>query len=354
MPDKVDEKKNLSLESLTNAFLPSVADREPELPSTEVLEPEPPATFVEEPSPPAERPNFDVRGREPDEVLPETEQSRVAPSSNRGVTKYKIRVFEGDHDRVGKLVELTAQELEQRGLLSGMVQSAQQLPGLSRKYNELLEEARSKSEVEPQPPKAEPAVDPQQQWLQVKQTLAPRVEQAIAIDIKNGEIEADLAEVYPLATRTLYSKIILLDGLLTEARTALAVMIRDQKVQAQKSHAAELFNSVSTTLLDLSAKGGFFKPLADPQAREDFIEWLMEMNPMESQVTGDKAADFLERQWIARNKEAVIEPAPPPKEKPADKRFVRGEGAGSRPGTGTKPQEKTLLDNLIDPFLPAA
>lgn len=96
----------------------------------------------------------------------------------------------------------------------------------------------------------------------------------------------------------------------------------------------------------LAKKGGFYESLAEPDVQAKFKTYLIDLNPFTDQLT----EEFLDRQWLAFNREAILEAAriaaggsPRP---PSGGGNAKGEGGGNRPKKQTSSQETRPWDDL--------
>src|ERR1043166_9812633 len=127
-----DETKNRMLQTLTDDKMgkpPAVQER------------------PREPSEPVEqRETREIeRGRRPEEVVPAREPTE--PATSQPQRKYKIRVAKTDKGDVHE--ELTLDQIAKRGLMDTLVQSANQLPSVSQKYQEALEKLAATKDDKP-------------------------------------------------------------------------------------------------------------------------------------------------------------------------------------------------------------
>ncbi len=312
------------LESLTDSTLPA-------LPSTE------PAA---EPAEPKEVSTTDERGRSPEQVvesretrLPADREAPAAPPTKPEEKKYLVRG-----------IEYTAKELEAAGLLEDLAVTHGKHAHLQEKYNKLVEQSG-------QPPAA-PA-EPQQPAI--TNDLIARAYDKAATEIVNDLIaknllESDLPEAYPRAVQTLIGQLRYAFDVIFSNQEKLDRLIAEtsgakQQVQNQVVHNA--YNQQLDALVAKDAK--LYQGLKDPKTREGFTNFLIqEVGATVGQTTGEKAPTFLAKQWVAFNSDTVIAAAQngtKQKAQAANKRFVVGEGTGSRPGV-VDTGETTLLDRL--------
>lgn len=324
-PKTMPDDKSL-LESLTNATLPALPSSEP----------------APEPTEPTKEVTTEERGKSPEEVvearetrLPADKEERAPAPTKPEEKKYLVRG-----------VEYSAKELEAAGLLEDLAVTHSKYQHLQEKYNkDLLEREKTQPPAAPAEPR-QPAIT---------NDLIARAYDKAATEIVNDLIaknlmESDLPEAYPRAIQTLtgqlryafdviFSNQEKLDRLIAETSGAKA------QVQAQVVHNA--YNQQLDALVAKDAK--LYQGLKDPKTREGFTNFLIqEVGATVGQTTGEKAPTFLAKQWVAFNSDTVIAAAQngtKQKAQAANKRFVVGEGTGSRPGV-VDTGETTLLDRL--------
>ena len=322
MPKDEQSKTNL-LEALNSRELGPSLTPEPQEP----VEHEPAEIQTREPAP--------IEPREPPSFFEPTESQAPTPPAARAadVKKYKF----GDR-------ELTLAEAEAQGLIQGLIQTAEQLPAVQRKYIDLLEKQRAAT-AEPQPPAQPPAKLSQ---AQIRSAYTDQLQQAIA----DGYMEADFAEMYPdIATQMLFHR-----DLLYEARETIAALVGAVNRMAGTTKKTEMETHLDNAFDALAEKDKRFGMLKDAKTRAGFMEYLDQLNPEADQLTGEKHLEFLERQFWAYNGAAILEAQRlmgGNKQKEANPR-VSGDGSGARPTTPSAPQPKKLLEQLNDSVLGAS
>lgn len=342
-----DESKDL-LASLTGNRLPALPERE------EPREPTEPSGTEQE-----------ARGRSPEEVVQpretvetESQEETALPASPKkqpkktDVKKYPIR------DPITKqVVEYTAAELEAKGLLENLATTHSQHGHLQEKYNQLLEKVASvPAQAEPQQREPEP---PQEiSNLMIAQTYDP-VAQAITNDLLNNKLaEDDFAELYPRVFKTVAGQLryiadehFQLKAMVHKAVERLEGTITYLNANKSKSEGQIVESAYNKHLDGLVAKDGkLYAGLRDTKVRDGFTKFLVdEVHASSDQCTGEKAPEFLSKQWIAYNAPTILDAAKngtADRAKRADKRFVTGEGSGTRPGV--QDAEMPMLDRMID------
>ncbi len=319
-----DHDKSL-LESLTNATLPALPSSQP----------------AEEPAEPREVSTTEEHGKSPDEViqaretrLPADKEERATPPAAPEEKKYEVRG-----------IKYTAKELEAAGLLEDLAVTHGKHQHLQEKYNKLVETAQPTAPQAPAEPTA-PAITNSM----IAQAYDQAADAIINDLISKNLLESDLPEAYGRGVKTLigqlryafdviFSNQEKLDRLIAETSGAKA------QVQSQVVHNA--YNQQLDALVAKDAK--LYAGLKEPKTRELFTKYLVEeVGATVGQTTGEKAPSFLAKQWVAFNSDTVIAAAQSgtkEKRQAANKRFVVGEGTGSRPGV-VDTGEQTLLDRL--------
>jgi len=310
------------LESLTNTSLPA-------LPSTPEPEPTEPSKEVS---------TEGERGREPDDVvvsretrLPATEEEKAQPPAKPEEKRYEVRG-----------IKYTAKELEAAGLLEDLAITHSKYEHLQKKH------LQEKEKAEVAKPK-EPAVPV------ITNSMIAKAYDAAATAIMNDLVqsnlmEGDLGEAYPRAMTTLIGQLRYFADLIFSNQEKLDAIIAEvssakEKVQSQVT--ANTYNQHLDALVQKDAK--LYAGLKDPKIRTAFTKFLVDdVGATIGQATGDKAPTFLAKQWVAFNADTVIEAAKngaAEKTKSANRRFVVGEGTGSR--TAGAETEQTHLERMI-------
>jgi len=310
------------LASLTNSQLPAVPSPEPQEPAepTEVSRDE------------------GERGKAPEAVvvsretrLPADKEEPTQPAKPEE-KRYEVRG-----------VKYTAKELEAAGLLEDLAVTHSKYQHLQEKH---LQEKEKAGVTKPE----EPAVP-----VITNSLIAKAYDQAATAIVNNlvqeNLMEADLPEAYPRAIQTMIGQMRYAFDLIFDMKSKLEPMLEEvgaakEKVQGQVVQNA--FNQQLDALVQKDAK--LYAGLKDAKIRSAFTKYLVEeLNATIGQTTGEKAPAFLAKQWVAFNSDSVIDAAKTgtqEKQKAANRRFVVGEGMGSR--TGVVDQgEQSHLDRMI-------
>lgn len=335
------------LHSLTQSRLP--ANREPTEPSTRADERAPvdSSSGIEETG--SRRPAFSR------EDLREERQPEKREASTDG--KKPVRKIKWNNE------ELTIDDLVERGLIDSIIQSAQQLPALSRKHNELLEKVAGVNLEKSAAPAA-----PTQREQPPAPVLTPndivKVYAGMAKDnADKGWVEPDLIEAYPLLMANLMWRADQIDTLTTKFNDLIVCVSRmfnylkaqEDAVQSQKEQVA--VRSTIDQAVDAVAKkeGKLYKALSNETVRKDFIAWVIgDVNPDLAKVN----AEFMDDMWMAFNAEALREFAKAEEEEedpPPRRRRASSDGNSSRDGQPpAAPVKKSMLEKLTESKLGAA
>ena len=319
----MDENKNL-LERLSDTQLPALPSSEPAEPveSTEV-------STTEE------------RGKSPDEVVQAREQRLPASEEEHAAL---AKTEEKRYEVRG--IKYTAKELEAAGLLEDLAVTHGKHQHLQEKYNELAVE-KGKAPAETQP--AQPAVQQITNGM-IAQTYDQIATTILGDFIKSNLMESDFTEAYPRAVQTVVGQMRYLFDLVFSNQEKLDALIAETKVGKEKITGQIVHNAYNQQLDALVQKDAkFYAGLKDPKIRTGFTKYLVEeVGATVGQTTGEKAPNFLAKQWVAFNADSVIDAAKTgvqDKTKAANKRLVVGEGTGSRTGL-PETGEESLLDRL--------
>lgn len=337
-----DESAKDLLSTLTESRLPALPDsREPE------------------PTEAPERTEVIESGRKPEDVVqareqvpsetqpPEETVLPAAPKKAKG--KAEAKTYEID----GK--KYTLAELEASGMLEKQIQTARQFEPLQQKYFKKLEEEKA---TPPAKTEAPPAELPQITSEMVCRAYEPRAKEIVQDLISIKRLEEDLVGAYPTSINTFaafhgyaFDKIAENEAKLNKAIERLEATISYLNANKATNEGQIVAGKYNRHLDDLVAKDGkLYAGLKSQEIRDGFTKFLVEeVRADQDQCTGEKAPGFLAKQWVAFNSQVIMDAAKngtADKQKKADKRFVTGEGSGSRPGT---PEETPpLLDRLID------
>jgi len=313
------------LESLTNTSLPA-------LPSTPEPEPTEPSKEVS---------TEGERGREPDDVvvsretrLPATEEEKAQPPAKPEEKRYEVRG-----------IKYTAKELEAAGLLEDLAITHSKYEHLQKKH---LQE-KEKADAQPPQQAQQPEVPKITNGMIAK--AYDQAATAIINDlVQSNLLEGDLPEAYPRAVQTLVGQLrYAFDEIFSmkEKLDAIIAEVSSAKEKVQSQVTANTYNQHLDALVQKDAK--LYAGLKDPKIRTAFTKFLVDdVGATIGQATGDKAPTFLAKQWVAFNADTVIEAAKngaAEKTKSANRRFVVGEGTGSR--TAGAETEQTHLERMI-------
>lgn len=293
------------------------------------------------------------KGRTPEEVLGDR-QDRTDVVETRGADtdqpilkkKYRVKVN-------GSESELSLKEIAERGLMEALISSAEQLPHLSRKHNELLEKIADKDLSKPKAEEAAPAPVRVTQD-QITRAFMPVLQERVSM----GYVEPDMAEAYPLAlTGAMYNEARLTDTeqAIIELRKENAAMKAWILAEIQKRKTNEFVSEFDKAIDTVAAKADdeenpekVFLGLKDQAKRASFVEWLRkEVDPKSDAIS----PALIERFWMAFigpdllkfAKEAAVK-----SNARTDKRRAAGDGAGARPGPVESPKPESLLDRMTD------
>lgn len=326
MAQAPDDKPNL-LQTLTNHRLGEV----PAPRKDERLEP---ALPVE----PRESREVEDKGRSPQEVLEQREPERRTQTDDDDavlVRKYKVK---GE--------ELSLAEIAKRGMLEAIITSADQLPALTRKHQELLERVADKA-VEKQPEKQPEAAPVQIPQAQIREHFMPMLKAAV----EAGYIEPDFAEAYPdMSTGLMYYR-----TAMQEMNEKLAQVITWIGAEVKLRNARQVKFSLDSAIDAVAAKSEgdkgdkIFAGLKNPEIREAFTNWLRtDVDPKVGSLTPEN----IERFWLAFNANDLLnftkEAAAKVETPPVSRRKAMGDGSPSRPGVPETPKEPSLLDRMSE------
>ena len=209
-------------------------------------------------------------------------------------------------------------------------------------FQKLYEEEKKDKELKLQEaqkakvPAEEPArTAPTQE--QIRAHYIPEVKKTI----DNGYMSEEFANSYPdEAVQLLYHRDIIYNLV---KRVGEVVTLLNQ--QHGTSQASGMDNTINSLFDTASKKDEFYAPLAEPEVRTKFKEYLLELNPFVDQIN----EEFITRQWLAYNKEVILEAAKIAAKggkAPDTRSDARGEGSGNRPGKSQKSPEVRPWDEL--------
>ena len=313
-----------------------------------------------EPVEPVESSRDTERGKSPEEVVGERETQRAITEVEKTKVpqKYKVRIDDGSGEPVIK--ELSVEQLAEQGLLDKLITSANQLPSLSRKHQELLERVASKETTkDKEPPKRE--LTPAEFWNHLVTVYQPAVEEGLRLNIENGWIETDLAEAYPQAIHTFFTRIFHQQDLIEELRTKLAAVIGWIEAEAGQRETAKVETLFDGVIEALAKKGDgddgdpLFKDLRNPGTLKNFKEWIV--TSLDPKI-GSLTVENMEKFWFAFNAQGILDltkqSAKKAAEVPPPKRRAANDGSSVRLGLRESEKEKPLLERLTDLVRPEA
>jgi hypothetical protein len=240
--------------------------------------------------------------------------------------------------------QYTVEQLVDLGVLEDALQTARQFPTIQGKYQQLLEQTKlggAPADGSGQQP-AQPA---QVTAEQILTAYAPVMEQSA----KAGYIEKEAYEAFPrLVSALMYHR-----DLLYDVRQAVTSLMQNAVQAEGVSKRSAFLNFLDSTCDKVAGEGEHFALIKDQKVRKGFYEYLTSLDTPVSAVNDE----FIRRQWVAYNSEAVLEAARSnaTTKKAADeeaRRNAAGEGGGVRPaGPGkvaAKTQDATLLDSFLE------
>lgn len=293
-------------------------------------------------------------GRRPEELIPQREvveqQTRNDDDDTEKLLQERYKVRTGyDADGVAIQEDLTLEEIARRKLMARIVNSANQLPNVSRKNAELqaiVEKVAVEKTAAPVSAPAKPAPPTQEQ---IYKAFLPMLEEFVRL----GHVEADLAEVYPQAlTGAMYNT-----ARINTMEETLLWLVDWVKVEVAKRDNAATHAHVNAAIDKVAAMADgddgdkFYAGLKDPVKRDAFVAWLRkDIDPKVGSITPESiqnhwvtfnAKDLLQLTKEAAAKAARPDPSPTRKRAGAD-------GPGARPGKIETPAAPSMLDRMTD------
>ena len=287
------------------------------------------------------RPEEVVRGREEpgDGLLGGREAKEVAPK------KWKVTTEGVEGESIVR--ELTLEEIAEHGLLDKIILTANQFPGIQRKYQDVLERAAAgkdgekRAEVAPVKP-APPTQD------QIRNAYSMVLKDTVA----RGFIEPDFAEAYPdVGTNLMYFR-----DMMEEVQEKLGHVIDWIQSEAGMRNATKVKGMLDSVIDTIAARSDgdkgdpLFKSLRDPEVRAGFIKWLRdEVDPKVGALTEANMEKF----WFAFNAKEIVSYTKEAAEK-ASKSSVKprpraaSDGTPVRQGQPVTEQATTLLDRMTN------
>jgi len=169
-----------------------------------------------------------------------------------------------------------------------------------------------------QPP---PQITPEQ----ARQQLKPLVDNLV----KTGWISEDMAALYPNeAAAMAYQHVQILQ--MQQALQQVQGYI-NQTQQGTQANQAE--QGIYRAIDEVASKGDVFEPLKTPEIRKGFFDWIVELNPLQSQIT----PDFLARQYYAYNHQVIFNTVKQAQQYQAPTRQSRGAKAQQEGGSAHLP-----------------
>lgn len=317
-----DEKKTTLLQSLTTTRGLPVRKDERELEPVE-----------------HEQSNEVETGRAPEEVV----QARETPETTKEVAPrtYKVQIDDGTGNPVVR--EMTIQQLGEEGLLDKIITTSNQFPTIQKKYQDLLE-SRAKPESKEETKAVVPAKREPPTPVQIRQIY----DKVVAARVQAGYIEPDFAEAYPdLAASLVYNQDIIED--LSEK---LGHCIAWIQAEVEVRNSVKVNKMLDDAIEGVAVRGDgdkgdiIFKPLRDPQRREEFKTWIIKtVDPK----VGALSAENAEKWWFAFNSGEILAFAKESanKAKSPTRQKAASDGTSTRAGGPTPtPKEPTLLDRM--------
>jgi len=281
------------------------------------------------------------KGRRPDEVV-QGRETRPAPKDDREAApkKFKVNIEGADGERV--VQELTMEEIVENGYLEKIITTANQFPGLQKKYQENLERIAAKEVDKPaETAVAKPAPISQEQ---IRNAYLP----VAKASVEQGYLEPDFVEAYPdVATNLMYYR-----DRMESAEEKLGYVIQWIKEEADGKSATKVQTLLQTTIDKIAEKGQgedgdpLFKPLTDPQVRSEFANWLItDVDPK----VGSLTTVNMEKFWFAFNAKEIVNYTRETTEKAKEKKprpRAAHDGSTSRQGQPETTAEPSLLDRM--------
>lgn len=224
----------------------------------------------------------------------------------------------------------TAAELAQRpDLLEALAQSAEQLPNLTKRHQEILDQLAAKALGQGGPQQApagqQPAQAPQFSQAEIRAAYDPLVANAV----KQGYIEEEFALVYPNAAAQMLFNV----DLMYDARAAVQGIANVLTTGRREVDTQQQRGQVFSVLDQVAGSDPFYAPMKEGATKNEFLRYLIEeVNPTLDKMT----PEFVARQWVAFRHEEIRRNAATQAEASRDKRtrdrkLAVGVGGGSGP-----------------------
>lgn len=180
---------------------------------------------------------------------------------------------------------------------------------------------------QPEPQQAQQQLTPEI----IRQQMKPVVDQYV----QAGWISEDMAALYPqeaTAMAWMYSTI----SQLQQSNNQALQYIQSTQQRDVGNQAATTLDSAIT---EVSGRGDVFDALKDDGVRQGFRDYIIELNPLMSQLT----PDFLARQYYAYNHQLILDTAKAaaaPTQKKSAAALAKQEGSSARQAPTSAPQEE--------------
>ena len=277
----------------------------------------------------------------------ETEAAEKKPA----IKKYRVRTDDGSGEVV--VEALTIAEIAERGLMERIVTSANQLPSLTKKHQDLLERVADKETAVPEKKEQKQEVNPVEFWKQVATAYQPRVEELIKFNVEHGWLEPDLPEAYPQGIKTLFTRIFYQQDVIDDLRVNLQAAIDWINAEVGMRTITKSKQLIEDAVEAVAKKGDgakgdpMFKDLRDPEIKAEFLEWMRTtVDPKMSSVNPTMVEQlwfgFNAREFLDFTREAAAKPPVTPKRRAAN------DGSPARIGATEDAQEKSMLERMTD------
>ncbi len=187
----------------------------------------------------------------------------------------------------------TAEDLAKNpGLLAAIVTSAEQLPHLTKKHQEILEKVATQGRPAPAQQQSQPGYVAPQEIIQQYGPEAQALAQA-------GYLEAEFVDAFPGVSANMvgYRNVIENMSQKLAQLEGFAQHVSQERAETQNyqqvSQVATSFRSNISAIADLAPA---FAPLKDPQVAQEFEKFVIEtLNPVAASVVGEAGRDWLAR-----------------------------------------------------------
>lgn len=308
------------------------------------------------------------RGRRPEEVVESQPQPKPAPKPTDDDLPLAARDKDGDKGSKKpvkkykyKGEELTADEIVARGLLDEIVPSAEQLPAVQRKHQQVLEKIAERETAAPTQTAEQAARAAeeqrkayQQHTLQVVKAYEPRAKEEVQFYVANGLIDQDMIDVVgEKNVNTMFSILLYhLDAMnATETKAEGCKQWIGKQIEYRRALEVQ---AVLNTTVDAVAKrkGRVFQLLRDPDTRNGFINFLRKDADVPTDKIGDE--DFIAGQAVAFLSKSMADyidaEADEEQTRQPDRRRTQSDGTSARIGPVEDEAPKSHLDQMSDAF----